>query len=421
VTFNFSMPGLKNTLPEGSETWDEQQWKDWWEATMSPEQAADYWSDEAVEAASGTLEPIYDDTGRTTGLMDPTTGETVKDYGSLWEQLDVAKETGIPSLDEWMTQQGYEYTSPLDSETMTQMQDLVTQLTTGPTAMELSDAQAYAAQIMGIDPADYQSIVGGLLGRATGELGALEGIPEEERALRERANRIELRGMEERASRMINNLQAATGSTSRAYAAADQAIRQINDAQLQQSLALAQDDYTRRVNQQETAERQWAQMVQAGQMGQAQYLNLLQQSKSMAFQGYALEINTMMQQNQQYLQQYQADAMAIEANINNIYKAIQMEIGIDEKAINDIQRAYDMEMRPILDQMNIALMEIERAEAEDAAAWGQVFDFITLGVSIITAPMTGGTSLLGWGLGQLASSGAGTPQGAGTTGSEMGY
>lgn len=369
---------------------------------MSPEESYDYYAGQAGDV--DVMQPVYDDTGRIIGynatgsIDDPLE----KDYSSLWEQLDEAKETGIPDLDTWMTDQGYDFYDPMardeagtfTNQTMQDMQALIDQLTTGPTAMELGDAQAYAAQLMGIDPADYQTIVGGLLQTFTADIGSLQGFSPEERALRERANRNELRGMEERASRLMDNIAGSTGSTSRAYAAADQALSQINDAQIQQSMAIADEDYRRKVNQSESAERQWANMVQAGQMGQEQYLNLLQESKSMAFEGYAVQVNTMMEQNQQYLQQYGGDLQAIEMNINNIYKAIQMEIGIDEKAMNDIERAYQMEMAPILTQMDIALQQIQLEQAEDAAKWGNIFSFLTLGVSLLAIPFTSGLSLL---------------------------
>ena len=335
------------------------------------------------------LEPVYDDTGRIIGWRDPDAvghwedagggeqvwvePEFVKDYSSLWEQLDIAKETEIPGIEEWMTEQGYDFYDPMardeagafTNQTMQEMQALIDQLTTGPSAMELDQATAYAERTMGLEPGAYAEIVGGLREASMRPIGEMQGLTDEERAIRERVNRNELRGMEERAGRLLDNIMASTGSVSRSYAAADQAISQINDVQLQQQMAIYNDDYMRKQAESDKAMQQYQLAVQNGQISQAQYLDILQQNKSLAFQGYATQINTMMQENQQYLQMYSADMMAIEANINNIYKAIQMEIGIDEKAISDMESAYQREIAPFLLQMDIALQQLEIAQAQN--------------------------------------------------------
>lgn len=374
--------------------------------------AEELFDDLSADAADVSVgEPIYDENGRIIGYSKD--GEQVKDYSSLWGQLDEAKEMGIPDLDSWMTDQGYEMFDPMGrdetgsftNQTMSDMQGLIDDLTLGPSAMELGEAQAYAAQLMGIDPAEYETVIGGLLDKSMAPVDSLQGMSDEERAAREKVNRNDLRNMEQTASRLIDNIQASTGSVARSYAAADQALGQINDAQLQQSMTMAQDDYARKLQESEAAERQWGQMVQAGSMSQANYLQLLTQSKSQALQGYATQVNTMLQQNQQYLNMYGADAQAIQANIDNIYKAINAEIGIDDKAMSDIERQYQMEMAPILTQMDIALQQIELAESEistfDLGAFIMGTGLVLSAALPIVGPLaaaaliTGGTGIIG--------------------------
>lgn len=362
-----------------------------WDTAAEQEEALDPYKEEFEEAAEGIKdvdmwEPYYDEDGRLVGWIDPANPGTyvdnpdgsrtfipnlVKDYSSLWSQLDEAKAMEIPGIEDWMTEQGYDFYDPMardeagafTDQTMQEMQALIDQLTTGPSAMELDQATAYAERTMGLDPGTYAEIVGGLREASMRPIGEMEGLTDEERAIRERINRNELRGMEERAGRLLDNIMASTGSVSRSYAAADQAISQINDVQLQQQMAIYNDDFMRKQAESDKAMQQYQLAVQNGQMSQAQYLEILQQNKSLAFQGYAVQVNTMMQQNQQYLQMYGADMMAIEANINNIYKAIQMEIGIDEKAISDMEAAYQREIAPFLLQMDIALQELELAQS----------------------------------------------------------
>ena len=354
-------------------------------------------------------EPVYDEDGRLIGYKDPETGEMIREYNDLWEQLDEAKEIGFPSVDEWMTQQDYDFYDPMARDetggfvdpTMQQLQALIDDFTTGPSAMDINQATSYAEQIMGLDPGTYASTVGGYRQTAEQAIGDFQGLTDEERAVRERANRNELRGMEERATRMLDNIQASTGSVSRAYAAADQALSQINDVQIQQELSIYSDEYMRKNQESDKAMQRYQLAVQNGQMAHSEYLNLLQQSKSMAFQGYAMQVNTMMQQNQQYLQEYSADLMAIEGNINNIYKAIQMEIGIDDKIMNDIERAYQMEMAPLLTEMDLALQKIALQQAEDAADEASLFGWLGLGIAVLGIPFTGGRSLVGYGASKL--------------------
>ena len=382
-------------------------WNKFWGETMDPldwvespnekkkreaQENYDVLADQAGDVSMG--EPIYDENGRIIGYKKD--GEQIADYTGLWDQLDTAKEMGVPDLNSWMDQQGYNFYDPMakddtgqfTDQTMRDMQGLIDQLTTGPSAMELDQATAYAEQTMGLDPGTYNEILNGLRQASEQPISEMQGMSEEERAVRERANRNELRNMEERATRMIENIQASSGSIARSYAAADQAISQINDAQIKQDLAIYNDDFQRKMAESDKAMQRYQLAVQNGQMSKSQYLQMLQQNKALAFQGYATQVNTMMQENQQYLQMYQSDMAAIQANIDNIYKSIQMEIGIDEKAMNDIERQYNMEMAPILTQMNIAAQQIEQAESEISTY--NIFNFLVDAAAVVAMFIPGG-------------------------------
>lgn len=378
--------------------------------TVSGGGTTDYWDefDVGYEALGeiGIMKPVYDDTGRIIGwnatgdINDPME----RTYESLWGQLDEATgrtvdpitgdityQNQFGDLSSWMNQQGYAMYDPMARDTggqftdptMQNMQSLIDQLTQGPSAMELSQATAYAEQIMGMDPGTYAQIVGGLRQASEQDISQFQGMSAQERAVRERANRNELRGMEEMTTRMLDNIAASTGSTSRAYAAADQALGQINDAQIQQSLAIYNDDYVRKTAESDKAMQRYQLAVQNGQMSQAQYLDILNQNKSLAFQGYATQVNTMLQQNSQYLQQYQTDLTAISANIDNIYKAINMEMGIDEKIMQDIGEKYQMEIAPILTQMDMALTALQLQNASEAEKTASAGNFLTGVIGIL--------------------------------------
>lgn len=331
-----------------------------------------------------------------TGIVTDESGEVIKDYGDLYADLDEARTTEIPGLDTWMTDQGYDFYDPMardDTEqfldpTMQAMQAMIDQLTTGPTPMELGQAIDYAAQSSGKTRQEYDAYMANLERLGDQEIGAFAGMTDEERALRERSNRNEMRGMEERASRMINNIQASTGSASRSYAAADQAISQINDVQIQQDLAIYNDDYMRKTQESDKAMQRYQMAVQNGQMSQGQYLDILQQNKSLAFQGYATQVNTMMQQNQQYLQQYGADLQAIGMNIDNIYKGINAEIGIDAAMMDFVSEQYDMAMAPVLFELNNLYAQLQQEKADEAADQATLFGWLGLGVALLAIPFS---------------------------------
>ncbi len=368
---------------------------DWW--TSDEEQAtidANKATQDTLAAYKNAADPFSLDWE--TGVVTDETGEVIKDYGDLYADVETARTTEIPELDTWMTDQGYDFYDPMARDTggqftdptMQAMQAMIDQLTTGPTTMELGQATAYAEQVMGLDPGTYAETVGGLRQSSEQDIGAFQGLTDEERALRERSNRNEMRGMEERASRMINNIQASTGSASRSYAAADQAISQINDVQIQQDLAIYNDEYMRKTQESDKAMQRYQMAVQNGQMSQAQYLEILTQNKGLAFQGYATQVNTMMQQNQQYLQQYGADLQAIGMNIDNIYKGINAEIGIDAAMMDFVSEQYDMAMAPVLFELNNLYAQLQQEKADEAADQATLFGWLGLGVALLAIPFS---------------------------------
>ena len=87
--------------------------------------------------------------------------------------------------------------------------------------------------------------------------------------------------------------------------------------------------------------------------------------------------------NQQYLQQYGADLQAIGMNIDNIYKGINAEIGIDTAMMDFVSEQYDMYMAPILNDLNAALTRLQLEQAEEAEETSALFDFLSLGVDLI--------------------------------------
>lgn len=324
------------------------------------------------------------------GLATDSEGNVVKDYSGYYDQIEEAAATNIPTLDEYMASNDYQFHDPLATDAdgnyinpvMQNLVGLTDEMAGGPTDAELAEAKAYAADMLGMSPEEYQNTLLELSQAVEGGVNEAEGMSEEERALRERANRSELRQMEARAERQIENIQANTGSTSRSLAAADEAMRSINDAQIQQQVALADEEFRRQVAQYEGQQQMWQQMVQSGQMAKSEYLNLVQKSKAQAFQGYAAQMNAMFQQNQEYLQRYENELRAVEASINNTYKAVMTEMGVDAALMDFVEQSYNMEMAPLLTQVDLLLGQQELALAEEESNQSAWMDFLTIGVQL---------------------------------------
>jgi len=149
---------------------------------------------------------------------------------------------------------------------------------------------------------------------------------------------------------------------------ADEATAQINNMQLQQDAMLAQEQFERQVAQFESQKQTWQQMLQTNQMSQTQYIQNMQQSMGMAIQGYAQQIQAISQDNQMVLQQYQQDREGMVAQINSLYNAAQLELGVEQAELDMSAELYAQEIQPYLD-------EIAQYEMEDAAneTFGEFF------------------------------------------------
>lgn len=334
--------------------------RDWW-ADVTPwdtnyersQQRSDYVDDvqQAIDDAYNNIapppQPVDDDgDGRPDRLINPETGETLQDYSRINEMLQSAQEAGqnLPSFDEWLSDTGRTFTPVTESEPYLGLDDLIAQMEAGPTDEEWNQAYEHSARMLGLTAEEYQELVGGLTQRLAQGVSGQQGMGDAERALRERDIRAQTRVAEERAQRMIENIRANSGSSTRAYMAADQALRSINDYELQQQVALADEEYRRRAADFEAKERHFAQMVERGQMGVSQYMDVLQSSKAQAFQGYAMQMNAVMQQNTQYLQMHQQELGRLQQHVQNMYMAVNAEMGVSTHITQQIQDYYGLEL-----------------------------------------------------------------------------
>lgn len=367
-------------------------------------------SERAVDAKTGEYEE-YMETAREDSeeAMQP-----IKDKIAAME-----KAAGdIPTFEEWMQDQGYALNDVQGSDAMAGLEALTEQLAAGPSDEDYDAAYANAARLMGLSPEEAQMLLGNLTKQMAGfeegmteeelrEAGVLDrfaGMSAEEETLRRRQNQSNIRQMEQRAQRLVQDSLADTGSTARMLQTADEATMQINNAQIQQDAMLAQEQFERQFAQFESQKQTWQQMVQTNQMGTQQYIQNMQQSMGMAMQGYAQQINALFQENQQYLQQYEADRNTLVAQVDAMYKAATLELGVAQAEIDMMESLYNAQVLPEL----TALQNQLAAEEMETDWWGVLLGGVQIAAGVGALFVPGGQAI---GVG-LIGSGAGTAAGA---------
>lgn len=330
-----------------------------------------------------TVPVLVDDNGdgRADRIVDGETGETILDLANINDylsQIDMAIED-MPSFDQWLANNGLSRFDVQSSDAYAGLQEL----SNVDTEADTLAAQQYTAESMGLTLEEYQSLLGQLEEEVS--ISDFEGFTDEEAALRERELQNSLRVAEERASRMIESVRANTGSTTRALMLADDSIRQINDYEIQSRVAMADEAYNRQVANYEAREAYLARLVDYGQITSTQYLNQLNQNRSLAFQAYSAEINSMMDQNAQYLSQYQADIDAINQNIQNMYDAVNLELGVNEKYLSLMEQYFEQQTAEWWNDLAMAAASLQLEQLQydvDTQGYQTLLDTITTIVSL---------------------------------------
>lgn len=297
---------------------------------------------------------------------------TVRDPAAWIDEM-VEMATSIPNVFEWLSQQGIDL-NDLSGE-YAGMQDLINQLAAGPTDEDRDAAYEHAARLMGLSADEAYEMIGNLTRAIAGGQEGAEGMSAEEQALRERQNQANIREMEARARRMVENSMADTGSTARMLAVSDEAIRAINNAQIQQDVALAQEEAERKMAQWQSQMQAQAQMVATNEAGFAQYISLMQDGLSRAIEGYSSKISAMLAENEQYFRAYGQELARVETAIDGLYKAVQAQLGVNQAYLDAVDQLYAARVQPILDQAQ-AFLTGQEIEAGSQGFLGWAIDLV---------------------------------------------
>jgi hypothetical protein len=301
------------------------------------------------------------------------------------------------------------------------MQQLASLMAAGYSADDLEAAKTFAALAFGMTAEEYDSAILQMQANLGQGIGGYEGMGETDYQQRVREIQTTVFNAENRATKMANNVWANFGSASRAYMASESALMAIHETELKGYVALAQEDYERQVANYEAEEARWKTMVEAGEMGMADYLANLTRNRAEALTTYSNQVNALLTQHAQeteaalrmreqeinvflskyntdlngYLSQqktimdtilagqelllqkeiaqyddqlmaaqnalsmYQADMSTLGQSLEALYLAINSELGLNEAVMNFLSQQYEWDIAEWAHEWDEIMMQLE--------------------------------------------------------------
>lgn len=240
-------------------------------------------------------------------------------------------------------------------------------------AMDREEAERVAARMLGFTTtagedgilgteddvsayANYQAYQQKLMGQESAMIGgAFDALGAEERARREGRLERHLQRMDESYAHMLGGIMAETGSSARYLMAADEAIsRQIELVDgFEESLNAAEDLARQQAWEEVRGAYEFA--VGANREIQKDVVDQLYSSRVAAAQEQARKIGLM-------VQQYSAEADALSKWVDNQFKAMEMDLGLEEHIMEQMDAAYERDLRPWKDELEALGDELAAAD-----------------------------------------------------------
>lgn len=289
----------------------------------------------------------YSDDGGATWVTDPS-GEG--EFERVYQSLDAGRAllAGAPkNFAEWYARRDPAFG---DWQDLGQLSDMVGEITRGWEQGGLGE-EAYqeAARMLGFVDAqemrDFQRSEREQLPRG---LADAQGLSEEELDLRRSQHANSMRMLQEQADRDIDAIYGESGSSMRAFQAADSYRRQIVDANARHQYGLIMEDTMRREADFDAKLGRYQLLSAQGLAGQQAAVQMIMQDRASQLQGFALQINTAAAQNQQ-LQALSAHDQAMVESMVSQYNAISdRELGLDLAISHSMDKAYERHVRPAM-------------------------------------------------------------------------
>lgn len=287
----------------------------------------------------------YSDDGGVTWHDDPT-GEG--QFGRVYDALDAAKglvDAAPRNMAQWYERRHPEYG---DWQDIGELADMAGQLQQRWERGGLGE-QAFqeAAVMLGFEDAgELREFMAAERARLPEGLSDAEGLTDAERDLRQARHANAMRMLQAQMERDIDAIYGESGSSMRAFQAADGYRRQIVDANARHELGLAQEDFMRRQADFDAKLGRY-QLLSAQDLGAKQMaVQMIMQDRASQMQAFALQVNTAVAQNQQLLALSAHDQAMLESSVS-MYNAISdRELGLDLAMSNEMDKAYERHVKP---------------------------------------------------------------------------
>jgi hypothetical protein len=202
--------------------------------------------------------------------------------------------------------------------------------------------------------------------------------------------------MQQEAQVLVDKVMSQSGgSASRGLAAADAAINEISDYNLQASTALLNEDLAQALANQTAAQTAYYNIGDLVETSAAEQLDRIDAQYQQVLDGYLQNLNGVLAANTGALNQYGSE---MEYITQQQYQSIILQMGVEQAAINNAWTEIDAAQQMIMNRMNVALsqwdikvdadtMDLAMQQYIDSTDIG-VFDWVTALAPVVTSVAT---------------------------------
>ena len=231
------------------------------------------------------------------------------------------------------------------SEEHTELQKLIDSLAGTGNEEDVKAAYNDAARMLGLDDGtDLQDYMDALVVEMKGGVSGQEGLSEEQMATFRAGNEATIRRDEELMARQLEQVMGERGSSMAYMHAADNARREIRDTRVLAEVDLLQQDMLRQKENYDALKERYQFSVGATADIKAQHMQELIQVRTAAAQEMSNRISLL-------TDQYQAESSALSSWTQSMYTAMEMDLGLQQHVMDQMDDAYEREVRPHLDKI----------------------------------------------------------------------
>ena len=226
-----------------------------------------------------------------------------------------------------------------------ELQKLIDSLSETGSPEDVEAAYDEAARMLGHETGeDLETYMQDLVAEMEGGISGQEGLSEEQMATFRAGKEAAIRRDEELMSRQLEQVMGERGSSMAYMHAADNARREIRDTRVLAEVDLLQQDMLRQKENYDALKERYQFSVGATADIKAQHMQELIQVRTAAAQEMSNRISLL-------TDQYQAESSALSNGPQRMYTAKEMDHGLQQHVMDQMDDAYEREVRPHLDKI----------------------------------------------------------------------